>query len=100
MSARPLEFAALDEAPRRLTPTERLHEVSMAAITRRPSVSVQGLTLKQNAQGTWLCDSLQLHQREDESDASFLTRSATDWTLVVEMLEMLGGAIPEPDPAP
>ena len=96
MSARPLEFAALDEAPHRLTPTERLHEVSMAAIQRRPSVPVQGLTLKQNAQGTWLCDSLQLHQREDETDKVFFTRCAIDWTLVVEML---GGAIPEPDPA-
>ena len=63
--------------PARLTPTQRLHEVTMAAMARKGAVG-QGLTLKQNAAGVWLCDALQLHQREEESDAQFIARAADD----------------------
>jgi len=40
-----------DAMERRLTPTERLHEVTMAAMTRRPSAPEQAVTLSRNAKG-------------------------------------------------
>jgi hypothetical protein len=83
------------ELPVRLTPTQRLYEVTMAALTRRGGEGMT-LSLKQNAAGTWLCDGLQMHQREDEGAAEFLSRASVAWVLVIELL---GGALPEPDPA-
>jgi hypothetical protein len=37
--------------PRRLTPTERLHEVTMAALARRPSETEHTIELSRNAKG-------------------------------------------------
>jgi len=39
------------DEPRRLTPTERLHEVTMAAIQRHPSEPEHSITLSRNARG-------------------------------------------------
>lgn len=36
---------------RRLTPTERLHEVTMAAMSRRPSEPESSVTVTRNARG-------------------------------------------------
>ncbi len=37
--------------PHRLTPTERLHEVTMAAMNRRPSEPESSVTISRNAKG-------------------------------------------------
>ncbi len=37
--------------PRRLTPTERLHEVTMAAMSRRPAEPEHSVTVSRNAKG-------------------------------------------------
>jgi hypothetical protein len=37
--------------PRRLTPTERLHEVTMAAMTRAPSPPEHSVEITRNAKG-------------------------------------------------
>ena len=37
--------------PRRLTPTERLHEVTMAAMTRTPSPPEHSVEITRNAKG-------------------------------------------------
>lgn len=39
------------EEPRRLTPTERLHEVTMAAMGRRPAAPESSVTISRNAKG-------------------------------------------------
>lgn len=44
-------MSAAEETPRRLTPTERLHEVTMAAMHRRPAEPEQSVTLARNARG-------------------------------------------------
>jgi hypothetical protein len=40
-----------DTEPRRLTPTERLHEVTMAAMARRPSEPEHAVEISRNAKG-------------------------------------------------
>lgn len=37
--------------PRRLTPTERLHEVTMSALARRPAEPESSVTISRNAKG-------------------------------------------------
>lgn len=37
--------------PRRQTPTERLHEVTMSALNRRPSEPESAVTISRNAKG-------------------------------------------------
>ena len=44
-------MSATKETPRRLTPTERLHEVTMAAMLRRPSEPEHTVGLTLNAKG-------------------------------------------------
>lgn len=39
------------EEPRRLTPTERLHEVTMAAMGRRQAAPESSVTISRNAKG-------------------------------------------------
>lgn len=39
------------EEPRRLTPTERLHEVTMAAMSRAPSPPEHSVEISRNAKG-------------------------------------------------
>lgn len=39
------------ETPRRLTPTERLHEVTLAALSRRPAETEHTIDLSRNAKG-------------------------------------------------
>jgi hypothetical protein len=41
------------EEPRRLTPTERLHEVTMAAMGRRPAEPESSVTITRNAKGVF-----------------------------------------------
>lgn len=41
------------EEPRRLTPTERLHEVTMAAMSRRPAEPESSVTITRNAKGVF-----------------------------------------------
>ena len=41
------------DLPRRLTPTERLHEVTMAAMSRRPSEPESSVTITRNARGVF-----------------------------------------------
>lgn len=43
-------MSATDET-RRLTPTERLHEVTMAAMARRPAEPESSVTISRNAKG-------------------------------------------------
>lgn len=40
-----------ESAPRRLTPSERLHEVTMTALARRPSDPEHSVTISRNAKG-------------------------------------------------
>lgn len=40
-----------DTEPRRLTPTERLHEVTMAAMGRKPAEPESSVTITRNAKG-------------------------------------------------
>jgi hypothetical protein len=40
-----------EQEPRRLTPTERLHEVTMAAMTRAPSPPEHSVAISRNAKG-------------------------------------------------
>ena len=44
-------MSAADESPRRLTPTERLHEVTMAAMGRRPAEPESSVEITRNAKG-------------------------------------------------
>ncbi len=39
--------------PRRLTPTERLHEVTMSVLNRKPSEPEQTITVARNARGVF-----------------------------------------------
>jgi hypothetical protein len=43
--------APYEPEPRRLTPTERLHEVTMAAMTRAPSPPEHSVAISRNAKG-------------------------------------------------
>lgn len=43
----------MSEPERRLTPTERLHEVTMAALLRRTSEPEQSVTISRNAKGVY-----------------------------------------------
>ena len=43
--------AGMQDLPRRLTPTERLHEVTMAAMQRRPAEPEHTVGLTLNAKG-------------------------------------------------
>lgn len=42
---------AAEQEPRRLTPTERLHEVTLAALARRPAETEHTVDLSRNARG-------------------------------------------------
>lgn len=44
-------MSATDDAPRRMTPTERLHEVTMASLTRAPSPPEHAAEVSRNAKG-------------------------------------------------
>jgi hypothetical protein len=39
------------DEPRRQTPTERLHEVTLAALNRRPAAPESSVTISRNAKG-------------------------------------------------
>ena len=39
--------------PRRLTPTERLHEITLAALHRTPVKASESVDLSRNAKGDW-----------------------------------------------
>lgn len=41
------------QEPRRLTPTERLHEVTMAVLNRKPSEPEQSISVTRNARGVF-----------------------------------------------
>lgn len=43
-------MSAAEEAPR-LTPTQRLHEVTMASLSRRPAEPESSVTISRNAKG-------------------------------------------------
>jgi hypothetical protein len=42
-----------EQEPRRLTPTERLHEVTMTAMSRRPAEPESSVTITRNAKGVF-----------------------------------------------
>lgn len=44
-------MTTIPDEPRRLTPTERLHEVTMAALARRPAETEHSIELSRNAKG-------------------------------------------------
>jgi len=44
-------MSATEETPRRLTPTERLHEVTMAAMSRAASPPEHSVEISRNAKG-------------------------------------------------
>ncbi|TMC48776.1 MAG: hypothetical protein E6J20_18580 [Chloroflexi bacterium] len=46
-------MSATEETPRRLTPTERLHEVTVLAMQRKPSEPESSVTLSRNAKGAF-----------------------------------------------
>lgn len=48
---RPFAGVELPDEPRRLTPTERLHEVTMQALTRTPLPSEHTVDISRNAKG-------------------------------------------------
>jgi predicted aspartyl protease len=43
--------SATEDTPRRMTPTERLHEVTMASLTRAPSPPEHAAEVSRNAKG-------------------------------------------------
>jgi hypothetical protein len=45
------EPQTVEEAPPRLTPTQRLHEVTLAALSRVPRDPTESITLSRNAKG-------------------------------------------------
>ena len=41
------------DTPKRLTPTERLHEITLAALDRRPVKASEEVEVSRNAKGDW-----------------------------------------------
>ena len=69
-----------DTTPK-LTPTQRLHEVTIAALTKQPAPRVESVTFKQatvgDLKGTWVCDGATIVRTEDETDTdAYLARCA------------------------
>ncbi len=64
----------------RLTPTERIYNLGMAALTKPPRASTQNesLNLKQVAtgdlKGRWICDELTVPRHEDEKLTTWFDR--------------------------
>jgi hypothetical protein len=46
-------LTATDETPRRLTPTERLHEITLAALHRTPVKASEEVEITRNAKGDY-----------------------------------------------
>ena len=73
---------------RKLTPTERLHDLAMAAITK-PSSAMRGaetISVKQGSTGTmagrWYCDGLAVVVSEDETMTEAWSRALTTATTI------------------
>ena len=65
-----------DTAPRRLTPSERAHELAMAIAARPPRVSVLDCELGQEARTKeWYVKSLSVPQNEGEDWLPWTTRA-------------------------
>lgn len=64
--------------PRRLTPTERLHELALAIATKQPSRGSESVTIKQatvgDLKGRWVCDGLTVVRAEGEELDAFNAR--------------------------
>ena len=70
-----------DNATPKLTPTQRLHEVTIAALTKQPAPRTESVTFKQatvgDLKGTWVCDGATVVRHEDETDTdAYLARCA------------------------
>jgi hypothetical protein len=77
----------VDPEPRRLTPTERLHEVTremhdvaMAAMTRQPRAGQPSVEIGETAQGRPYVKSVQTYQLEEEDWQSMCARALSMFT--------------------
>lgn len=63
---------------RKLTPTERLHDLALAAITKPQRTGSESLTIKQatvgDLKGRWVCDGLTVVRHPDEQLDDFNAR--------------------------
>ncbi len=62
-------MSAAESEPRRLTPTERLHEVTMAAMGRKPVEPESSVTISRNARGVF---QFEVTVRGPDVDACYL----------------------------
>ncbi len=68
-------MSATEEVARRLTPTERLHEVTLAALTRTPSVPAPDIEIGQEGRtGRWYVKSLSVPPLDGEGWQPWLER--------------------------
>ena len=67
------------ETPHRQTPTERSHELLLAAMTRPQRSGQESVTFKQaqvgDLKGQWVCDGLTVYRNEDERVLDWIGRS-------------------------
>jgi hypothetical protein len=73
------------------------YRTALELVTARRTSPVQSVTYKQNAAGSWLCDTLTMHQRDEEDDSAFLGRSERNRATVAANL---AGAAVSPQDAP
>lgn len=71
--------------PHGLTPTIRLHEVTMAALARRPAAT-ETLTTKENAKGEGLIEGLTTIRAEHESSLEWVARHCEMHALIARTL--------------
>ena len=94
-------MTTVETEPRRLTPTERLHEVTrelhevaLAAVTRQPRTGQPSVEIGETAQGRPYVKSVQTYQLEDEDWQAMCDRA-------VSMFTHLRDGLPEyVEPAP
>ena len=80
---------------RRLTPTQRLHEVTLAALTRNVS-GQESIELGQSAQGASYIKSLHVYRQDGEGWGPFLVRAGNMFDAVREMLPQAPESPQEP----
>lgn len=68
----------MSDEQRKLTPTERLHDLALAAISKQPRTGSESLTVKQatvgDLKGRWVCDGLTIVRHPDEPLDDFNAR--------------------------
>ena len=89
-------MSATEQETRRLTPTERLHDIARTLAERPRQERTETLKVKQlsvgaNA-GKWICDELSLARDEDETDTAWVERTLS----IARVLHAGLSALPHP----